>query len=623
MKKIYLVIGITTLLCIATLAQSGGIYIPKNIEDAIESKTRTLSGAPGESYWQNYSDYSIEAEINPETKLLSGKEKITYYNQSPDTLTNIVIRLYHDFYKKGGKRDWQISPNAVNDGVEISLLSVNSNVIEEGKIRRSGTNLFLGLPENLAPNCSVEISVEWNFTIPDESKLRMGVYDSTSFYVAYWYPQIAVYDDIDGWDRFDYSGTSEFYNDFNNYDVTIKMPKNYLVWATGVLQNPEEVLSERIAKKYKKAYSSKDVVNIVNEEDYSSGAITKNNNALNWRFLAKNVPDFMFGTSDHYLWDGVSAVADESKGKKVFTAAAYKKESKDFYEVADIARKSIEYFSTRLPGVAFPYPELTVFNGSGGMEAPMMVNDGTASTRAGMVGVTSHEIAHTYFPFYMGTNERKYSWMDEGWAVMLPFNFQAETDTGSNQRAQNGSGYSWMAGSEMDIPPMIPTIFLQSNSYRTASYSRPGLAYEFLYDMLGEARFKKALHHYMNQWNGKHPIPYDFFFSFNEALDEDLSWYWKPWFFESGSPDLGIEKVEETENKRLVTIEKIGNVPVPISVTVYNGEEEIASAYKAADVWKDNNRTYIIELEKMEYTRIELGGITIPDSRANNNTYFK
>ncbi|MBU1958329.1 hypothetical protein KJ680_07990, partial [bacterium] len=208
-------------------------------------------------------------------------------------------------------------------------------------------------------------------------------------------------------------------------------------------------------------------------------------------------------------------------------------------------------------------------------------------------------------------------------AVMLPFDFQAETDTGSNQRAQNGSGYSWMAGSEMDIPPMIPTIFLQSNSYRTASYSRPGLAYEFLYDMLGEARFKKALHHYMNQWNGKHPIPYDFFFSFNEALDEDLSWYWKPWFFESGSPDLGIEKVEETENKRLVTIEKIGNVPVPISVTVYNGEEEIASAYKAADVWKDNNRTYIIELEKMEYTRIELGGITIPDSRANNNTYFK
>jgi aminopeptidase N len=278
-----------------------------------------------------------------------------------------------------------------------------------------------------------------------------------------------------------------------------------------------------------------------------------------------------------------------------------------------------------MPGIPYPYPELTVFNGRGGMESPMMVNDGSSGSRAGTVGVTSHEIAHTYFPFYMGTNERKYAWMDEGWAVMLPFEFQSRSVEGNDPLKRNVMTYSAVAGREIEMPLMVLSVFLQGNSYRIASYSRSGVAYYMLRQTLGDELFKKALHTYMKRWAGKHPLPYDFFFSFNDATGEDLSWFWKPWFYEFGYPDLAINNVKVDGDVVTVTVIKKGIIPVPVSVSAFANDEDKPEAVisETASVWADGKTSVTLKLKtKKPITKIVLGDDYIPDSDKSNNEYI-
>ena len=244
-----------------------------------------------------------------------------------------------------------------------------------------------------------------------------------------------------------------------------------------------------------------------------------------------------------------------------------------------IAKEALEYFSTDLPGVPYPYPSFTVFNGGGGMEYPMIINDESNTTEAGTVGLTSHEAAHTYFPFYMGINEKKYAWMDEGLAVMLPIKFQSQVE-GNDPLGRNAGYYAVFAGKELEMPLMIPSILLRSPSYRVASYSKPGVAYHYLQDFLGRDTFRKALQEYIYRWNGKHPIPYDFFNSFDDYLGKDLSWYWKPWFFEFGVPDLAIKSYDKKNNLLEMEIEKVGNIPIPIKISLMKDGVSVKEIYQ-------------------------------------------
>jgi len=509
------------------------LYMPLNIKKAYENGTRNYDGTPGPNYWQNSSDYKIKVEIDPEKKILYGSETITYYNNSPDSLKTLVIRLYQDIFKIGNARDFSIKRAAINDGVNLSKIFVNGQEVDTSSSitkKSLGTNLLLILDEPIPPHTDIDLAFEWDFIIPHKTTLRMGAYDSTSFFIGYWYPQMAVYDDIDGWDRYNYGGQQEFYNDFSNFDVEIKVPNTFAVWSTGVLQNPDELLTQKIFDRFNYAHNSDEVVGIVTEEDLDEGNNFNNSSTHNvWKYKADTVPDFTLALSDHYLWDAVTTVVDSSTERKVFIQAAYKVASKDFYDVADISKKSIEFFSFELPAVPFPYPSLTVFNGSGGMEFPMMTNDGSKSTLAGTVGITSHEIAHTYFPFYMGTNERKYAFMDEGWAVMLPYDFQERMVEGNNPRKIHTFRYQYLAGTERDMPLIVPSVNLIGAAYRLSAYSRPSVAYEILRNMLGDELFLKGLHTFMERWNGRHPIPYDLFYSFNDGTGKNLNWYWSSW----------------------------------------------------------------------------------------------
>ncbi len=628
-NSIIKLLSLITLFVISTnVFSQNSLYIPRNINSAYENKTRTLTGHPGANYWQNKSDYEMKVQIHPPTRKLSGEGNIVYYNQSPDTLYRIVFRLYQNFFKKGAARNFQVNPDDIHDGVKIEKLIINEKEfdIEDRKsIQNQNTNLIVNLDSSnyVLPGESIRIQTKWNFTISRKSNIRMGTYDSTTFFIAYWYPQVAVYDDIDGWDVLPFNGEQEFYNDFNNYDVEITMPQNFLVWATGILQNPSKVLSKEIYKRFNQALLSDSVVRIVTQDDIESrNQLTSDENFVTWKFKAEYVPDFAFGTSDHYLWDASSLIVDKLTKRKSLIAAAYRIESKDFFDVADISRKIIDYFSNELPGVPYPYPAMTIFNGQGGMEFPMMCNNSSSSSYAGTVGLSAHEIAHTYFPFYMGINEKKYAWMDEGFAVMLPFDLQEKMVENNDPRKRNILGYKSFAGKEMEMPLMVPSNLLTASSYRVAAYARPAIAYDILRETLGKEKFDSALREYMKRWNGKHPIPFDFFFTFNDFLKEDLSWFWKPWFFESGFPDLGIKSIKVEKGKIKVTVEKVGLLPIPISLRLIFDDESDVVIYKTAEIWKNGSTEITLDADILKKVKsIELGNSRIPDVNEKNDFY--
>jgi len=446
-KYLFTIICFVLFSIVSIIAQSD-LFIPRNFLKAVDNGTRTLNGIPGEKYWQNSSDYFIKIQIHPKERLLEGKSRIIYYNNSPDTLKSIYLRLYQNIQKPGAPRDGQFNKDWLTEGMIISSLKVSGedyDLSDRKLINEYATNYQIVLKNPMPPLSQHELEIDFNFEIP-KSTWRMGYFDSTSAFIAYWYPQVSVYDDIDGWDINVYTGFAEMYNDFNNYEVEITVPQNFGVWATGMLQNPEQILTRKYLDRYESALGSDEVVNIITKEDLERGNIFQNNKNHTYKFRADYVPDFAFGFSDNYLWDAVNLKL--KNGNNVYVAAAYREQSKDFYEVARLAKECLVYFSDELPGVDYPYPSAVIFNGSGGMEFPMIVNNGSMSSIANALGLAAHELAHQYMPFYMGTNERKYAWMDEGWAVMLPFDFQEPY--GYERRDGTVRAYETIAGTEND-----------------------------------------------------------------------------------------------------------------------------------------------------------------------------
>lgn len=621
-------IFICSILFIAVNFAQQESYIPLNVKKAYERGTRSYDGKPGPNYWQNHSEYNIIVNLDPRTKILKGSEKITYHNESPDSLSQIVVRLYQNVSKPNARRDFFINEKALNDGVELKKISVGNQELmikDNPNARVMGTNLFITLDQKLAPKNSIDLSFDWEIKLPSVQSIRFGSFDSTSIFVAYWYPQIAVYDDVDGWDRMDYTGTLEMYNDFSNYTVQFNVPVGFQIWSTGVWQNPEEILNQKYLERYQKAWKSDEVVRIFQKEDLIANDIYKKKNGeQSFIFKAEHVPDFAFGISDHYLWDAVSFTPDKNSDRRVYCAAAYKESSKDFVDVAYYAKESLKYYSYEIPGVPYPYPSATVFNGAGGMEFPMIVNNGSADTKAGTVHLTSHELGHQYLPFYMGTNERKYPFMDEGWAVMLPFDFQERMAEGYKPRARTVQMYENFAGNEYDLPLMVPSPTINYQTYRTSAYNRPALAYDFLRQTLGDKLFLKAMQTYMERWNGKHPIPTDFFFTFNNVVGKDLGWYWKPWFYDFDYPDLAITKVKQKKNYILVEITNKGGLPLPVKLQVMSKEIMVKEINKTPEVWSSGEKRIEVKIDGIpNYDAVILGGENIPDVNKVDNVYFK
>jgi hypothetical protein len=620
--------------CVAAslFAQNGSLYVPLEMQQAYRAGTRSSNGMPGPNYWQNGSDYQIRVTLEPATRTVRGQQSVAYTNNSPDTLRELVIRLYPDIFKQGAIRDEAVDPGDITDGVNVSAISVNGSKLDlkarRPLFRRSGTNLFIALSRPLMPNGKLNLEMSWDYVIPAKTHIREGTYGENTFFVAYWYPQIAVYDDVHGWDVLNYTGTQEFYNDFSNFNVEITVPKDFLVWATGTWQNPAEVLTGEYLKRYQRATQTDEIVHVVEANDLRRGGITANKPQNVWKYRAENVPDFAFALSNRYQWDATSTVVDAASGRRTVVGAAYDPKSEDFKEVARFGRESVAYFSAQMPGVPFPYPNLTVFNGSGGMEFPMMVNEGsTGSDLEEAAEVAAHEIAHTYFPFYMGINERRYAWMDEGWANFLPnrIPFRKSPDACRTFTVQriNAIYFSTYAGKEEEMPMMTPSNLLTGFSYGFAAYFRPAVAYATLEDVLGPDKFKAVLQEYMRRWNGKHPVPYDFFYSFNAAAGEDLSWFWRPWFFEKGYPDLVLRVTPGSSGARIV-VERKGSLPVPVRLRVTYADGTLETYAETARVWKDGATEFTVKKTFLKPIRtITLGDTQVPDVNPRDNAYAK
>jgi hypothetical protein len=607
------------LLAATTGLTQTALPVPLNVEQAVRKGSRTTSGIPGIHYWQNTADYSIQVHFDPATRLVSGTEQITYYNNSPDTLKQLVFKLYPNIYQKGAVRALKVKPQDLMDGVKLTNLIIDQ-VSHPLKTIMEGTNMRVSISKQL-PGHTLQVSLDFSYTLNMGSHIRTGAIDSNAFFIAYFFPRIAVYDDIDGWNNFPYTGSEEFYNDFCHFSVAVTVPDNYIVWATGDLKNKEEVLGLKYINRITEAEKSNGTIKIIDSADLAARDITHHNPFNTWKFEAGNVTDFVFAISSHYLWNSSSVEVDPATKRRTRVDVAFNPAHKDFREVIDFARKTVDFMSYRFPKWPYPYPHETVFDGLDQMEYPMMVNDNPLENRQETIELTEHEIFHTMFPFFMGTNETKYGWMDEGWASVSEWLISPMIDS-SNIDEYGIESYNKYAGRDADLPIMTLTAGLVLPASFLNSYPKPALGYLYVKDMLGDDVFFKGLHYYISHWNGKHPAPLDFFYSMNAGSGKNLDWFWKRWFYDNGYPDLAFGTVNKTVSGYEVTVESPGSKPVPVDLTVLFQDSSTQKIHRDISCWENGNRSIIVNITTSKKAlNMKLGSLYVPDVNKADNQY--
>ena len=404
MHRIILLFAISASCVLSATAQS--LYMPRNIANAFRKETRASDGRPGNKYWQNEARYNITVSAMPPNRTITGSEEIIYINNSPDTLKSLIIKLILNIHKPGALRYQNASANYLTDGVTIDAFSENGVARTWKNNPNLNTWQYAGISKPLLPHDSVKINFDWHYQVSIESN-REGMIDSTTFFLAYFYPRIAVYDDTDGWDKIDFTDQQEFYNDFNDYTLNVKVPENYIVWSTGTLQNAADILQPDYLKRLNESFTSDSVIHIASVEELAAKKVTKQNNLNVWQWKADHITDMAVGISDHYVWDASSVVVDDVTKRRASVQAAFNDNASDFHQMVEYGRHSLDWFSHNWPGVPYPFPKTTIFQGYADMEYPMMVNDNTMPNPVFSRFVAEHEIAHTWFPFYMGINETR------------------------------------------------------------------------------------------------------------------------------------------------------------------------------------------------------------------------
>ncbi len=618
MKKICSILY-TVLISVNLLAQTN-LPVAINIKAAFDKGTRDMNGKPGKNYWQNTAAYDIAVNFEPATRVITGTEVINYTNNSPDTLTEIIFKLYPNIYKKGSSRLMNISGEDVSEGVNIEKMSAAGILLARSNYRIDATNMIVRI-EPLLPKSSVTFSIEYAYTLNKKSHMRTGEVEAGAYFIAYFFPRIAVYDDIDGWNRNPYLGTHEFYNDFCDFTLAITAPADYTVWATGELENADKIFKEKYLKRIQQAEANDGYVTVIDSTDIGMEHTTKGDKTNTWKFNAKHVTDAVFALSNHYMWQSSSLVVDKLTGRRTRVDAVFNPKHKDYFWVVSDARKTVEAMSYQFPKWPFPYSHETVFDGLDQMEYPMMVNDNPVENRAESIELTNHEIFHTIFPFYMGTNETKYGWMDEGWATMGEWLISPMIDS-TIVDEYGVAGYENASGTEIDLPITTLTTQQYGTSMFINSYPKPAMGYMYVKDLLGDELFYKGLHNYMRNWNGRHPIPYDFFNSMNEGSGKNLNWFWKRWFFDEGVPDLAIAKLTEKGTLKQVLVESKGTKPLPVDLSVLYTDGTSEKIHRNISVWEKGNKTILVSFSSGKKIKsLMLGSTYVPDINKSDNVY--
>jgi hypothetical protein len=607
---------------------SQSLYTPRNVTEAYKKETRSPDGRPGKNYWQNLGRYSITVNAMPPDRNIKGSEQITYINNSPDTLKNPVIKLFLNIHRPGAPRLGTTSEDYLTSGVHIDAFAVNGQAQQWRELPYFSTYQPVRLPQPLPPHDSVQLSFEWHYEISLKSG-REGMIDSTTYFLAYFYPRVAVFDDYNGWDRMNFTDAQEFYSDFNDYTVTINAPKNYIVWGTGTLQHPETLLQPTFAKRFESSFHSDQTIRVATKEELANKNVTTQNDVNSWQFKATNIPDMAFGLSDHFDWDAASVVVDETTHRRAGVQAAYNDTARDYHHMVQFGRHALDWLSHNWPGIPYPYEKTTIFQGYAGMEYPMMANDETYADTTFSRFVAEHEIAHTYMPFYMGINETRYGFMDEGWATTFEL-LIGRADLGAAKaeelfREFRVNDWIYDPSPEQDIPIITPGDVQTGGGLGNNEYGKPALGYLAMKDLLGDELFKKCLHEYMNRWHGKHPTPWDFFYTFNNAAGKNMNWFWTSWYFSNNYIDLAIDKVEENAgNGAAVFLRNIGGMPAPFDLIVHYSDGSSETLHQTPALWSADQKNASVTLSFSGTKRlrsIDLKGGIFVDADASNNKW--
>ena len=579
------------------------VPVPAAVRAAVGRGTRTATGQPGERYWQQGVSYRIEAELDPASARLRGRERITYHNRSPVPLATMVLNLYQNLYTAEVPRNRATTPTG---GVTLERVAVAGEGLArlpashlEGIVRRrpaegtppgyvvEGTLAWLVLSRPVAPGDSVVLEVAWHQSVPRAPGFRTAYEEAPSgrvFLVAQWYPQVAVFDDLHGWDATPYLGDGEFYLEYGDFDVSLTLPAGWLAGASGTLQNPDEVLAPVVRRRLAAAMRSDTTVHVVTAAERGAGATRSSpTGKLTWRFRAEDVRDFAFAASDGYLWD----VAAGGSGRSVPVHALYRPGNPAWARVAYFGKRAAESYGRLL--TPYAYPQLSVLEGplSGGMEYPQVVFLGMEGGKQELAGVVAHEVGHQWFPMVVGHDEAAYAWMDEGlvtWMHALPV---AEILPGVDPLAMERRFYLSVAGQDVEAPVMRHTDLVSPYGVRyVAAYSKPGVLLGSLRAVLGEETFMRALRAYAGEWRFRHPTPWDFFHTFERVSGRKLDWFFHPWWFGTGTFDLAVRGAEPSGDGTVrVTVELRGAVAVPATVVATTVEGTRFRAEIPVEAW--------------------------------------
>ncbi len=529
---------------------------------------RTASGAPGHEYYQNRADYVMDVELNDKNQSIKGEGSITYHNVSPDQLDYLWLQLDQNM-RNPNSDTYKVETNTINS---ISFKKMKNDfpggfnidfIKSEGKelnytIKK--TMLRIDLEKPLKSGESVSFNLKWNYNINDRMQIggRSGYEyfqdeDNYIYTIAQFYPRMCVYNDVEGWQNKQFLGNGEFTLPFGGYEVKITVPSDHVVAATGEIQNIDEVLSKTQQERLEKAKKSeKEPVMIVSQKDAEKAEKKKATSTKTWAFKAKNVRDFAWASSRKFIWD---AMVVHQETKDVLAMSFYPKEGNPLWEQysTKVVAHTLKSYSSHT--FDYPYPvAISVHTKWIGMEYPMICfnggrpsADGTYSARAknGMIGVIIHEVGHNYFPMIVNSDERQWTWMDEGLNTFLQY--QAEREWDINFPSRRGPAYrivDYMKGDVSNISPIM-TNSESVLQFGNNAYGKPATALNILREtIMGRELFDYAFKTYANRWKMKHPTPADFFRTMEDASAVDLDWFWRGWFYTTDHVDISIDNVK-------------------------------------------------------------------------------
>ncbi|HEU4829949.1 MAG TPA: M1 family metallopeptidase [Gemmatimonadales bacterium] len=608
------------------------VFEPRGFARAVERGTRTRTGAAGHRYWQQWTRYGIAAIYDPTSGALDGRSTIAYFNRSPDSLDALYLHLHGNFFLPGAMRT---RSGPTTGGVTLTRVSVRGREIRQfapgipDGYRVDGTILKIPMLTPVLAGDSVTLELAWRYTVPPDGAPRGGR-DSTVSFVSYWYPQMAVYDDLNGWQIDPYRGNAEFYMGYGDYDVALTVPAGYLVGATGTLQNPGQVLRPEVRARLAAATRADTVIAVVTPAERGRATLPGTRGQVTWRFRAYRVRDFAWGTSDRYLWDATRAVTGDATGDgRPDTSAIYSYHIADapdtWAESASFGRFSIEYLSRFL--WPYPYPQASALQGPPscrGMEYPMITCIGGAGwDSAGLFGVTVHELGHMWFPMQVGSDEKRFGWMDEG---LTQFNggngekeFFSEAESSTLSGARRFYLASVRAGQEVELM-RHGDLYPGPEAYARATYMKPAALLDALRGMLGEETFMRAYREYGRRWQWKHPDPLDFFNTFNDVTGRDLDWFWRTWFYETWALDQAVGSVTPSASGTAIVIEDHGLAAMPANVTVTYEGGRIEQLTIPVETWLRGARQATVTAPAGTVTRVEIDAskVYLDADRANN-----